>query len=281
MPPDSATSRPALPCAPRPCSLTGDPLKTLQLASELLPTALEWGQVLVAMALVPVSPADLYSSRLGGVYGSESVACPFVGGHDGVGIVRKVRWGSRRCTSKAAERCWVADRIPIVRPPPDLQPSLLLSLFLCGQVGPGVKQLAEGDVVLPLHAFAGTWRSLAVHKEKDLLRVGCMPAGGSAAAHLSAPAPVAAAGSAAAAALLRAAGADGRGGQQPGGLPAPAEHAQQPLRILQPAVVAATAAPATATVADALPLPLEYLAVSRELITAYRLLEQERLKVRG
>lgn len=35
----------------------------------------------------PISPADLYSARLGGVYGSEAVPPPFIGGHDGVGVV--------------------------------------------------------------------------------------------------------------------------------------------------------------------------------------------------
>lgn len=39
------------------------------------------------------------------------------------------------------------------------------------QVGPGVKGLSEGDVVLPLFPFAGTWRSAAVLKERQLLRV--------------------------------------------------------------------------------------------------------------
>ncbi len=41
----------------------------------------------------------------------------------------------------------------------------------CGQVGAGVKGLAEGDWVLPFRAFQGTWRDLAVWKEKDTLKV--------------------------------------------------------------------------------------------------------------
>ena len=43
--------------------------------------------------------------------------------------------------------------------------------FLC-QVGPGVVGLSEGDLVLPVHAFMGSWATARVWKEKDLLKVG-------------------------------------------------------------------------------------------------------------
>ena len=39
------------------------------------------------------------------------------------------------------------------------------------KVGPGVKSLAENDWVLPFKAGMGTWRSLAVWKESDILKV--------------------------------------------------------------------------------------------------------------
>lgn len=39
------------------------------------------------------------------------------------------------------------------------------------KVGPGVKSLVEGDWVVPLAPHAGTWRSLAALREKDLLRL--------------------------------------------------------------------------------------------------------------
>lgn len=39
------------------------------------------------------------------------------------------------------------------------------------KVGPGVKTLAENDWVLPFKAGMGTWRSLAVWKESDILKV--------------------------------------------------------------------------------------------------------------
>ena len=40
-----------------------------------------------------------------------------------------------------------------------------------------MKGLAEGDWVLPFRAFQGTWRDLAVWKEKDTLKVpaDCVP----------------------------------------------------------------------------------------------------------
>ena len=42
------------------------------------------------------------------------------------------------------------------------------------QVGDGVKDLAEGDVVIPARPHFGTWRTLAVCKAQDVLK---LPAG--------------------------------------------------------------------------------------------------------
>lgn len=39
------------------------------------------------------------------------------------------------------------------------------------KVGPGVKNLVEGDWVIPLRPGLGTWRSLAVWKEKHVFRI--------------------------------------------------------------------------------------------------------------
>ena len=41
-------------------------------------------------------------------------------------------------------------------------------------MGPGVKHLCEHDWVFPFKANLGTWRSLAIWQEKDLLK---MPVG--------------------------------------------------------------------------------------------------------
>lgn len=40
------------------------------------------------------------------------------------------------------------------------------------QVGPGVKELSEGDVVLPTEPLMGTFTQAAVVKAKQLVRVG-------------------------------------------------------------------------------------------------------------
>jgi NADPH:quinone reductase-like Zn-dependent oxidoreductase len=39
------------------------------------------------------------------------------------------------------------------------------------KVGPGVKNLSENDWVMPFKPGMGTWRSLAVWREKDLLKM--------------------------------------------------------------------------------------------------------------
>ena len=39
------------------------------------------------------------------------------------------------------------------------------------KVGPGVRNLSEGDWVIPAKAGLGTWRSLAVWKEKDTIKL--------------------------------------------------------------------------------------------------------------
>jgi trans-2-enoyl-CoA reductase len=62
----------------------------VEIVSEQLPPELGWGEVLLLVKYAPISPADTYSARLGGVYGSDSVEPPFVCGHDGVAEVAKV-----------------------------------------------------------------------------------------------------------------------------------------------------------------------------------------------
>lgn len=47
-------------------------------------------QVYVEMRVVPVTPADVYTMRLGGLYDDQSREPPFVAGHEGVAVVAKV-----------------------------------------------------------------------------------------------------------------------------------------------------------------------------------------------
>ncbi|KXZ54060.1 hypothetical protein GPECTOR_5g168 [Gonium pectorale] len=102
--------------------------ESLSLEAVPLPPELEWGHVLVHIKAAPINAADLYTARLGGVYGEDTAPkLPYVVGHDGVGVVAKV--------------------------------------------GPGVKSLSEGDMVLPLRPFAGCWATATVWPEKGLLRL--------------------------------------------------------------------------------------------------------------
>eukprot|EP00878_Enallax_costatus_P032601 GHUV01035843.1.p1 GENE.GHUV01035843.1~~GHUV01035843.1.p1 ORF type:complete len:246 (+),score=98.27 GHUV01035843.1:107-844(+) len=158
------------------CKGAGKPQQQLEVVSRPLPPDLEWGQVLLEFKYAHVTPADIYSIRLGGMYDETSKECPFVAGHDGVAAVAKV--------------------------------------------GPGVKDLAEGDVVLPTIPLLGTWTEAAVVQAKHVVRVGKLGS----------------------------------------------------CDAADRAKVAGTGAD-SATVADELPLPLEYLAVHRELLLAYKLLE--------
>jgi hypothetical protein len=50
----------------------------------------EWGQVLIEVKYAPVTPADIYTVRLGGMYDEDSKEPPFVAGHDAVAVVAKV-----------------------------------------------------------------------------------------------------------------------------------------------------------------------------------------------
>ncbi|KAI8471929.1 MAG: molecular chaperone [Monoraphidium minutum] len=123
------------------------------------------------------------------------------------------------------------------------------------RVGPGVKgALAEGDLVAPSGPLMGTWRAAAVWRAKALSRVGSLGA---------AWRDAAAGGAAAAAALCRDAAADAAAREEGGG-----------------AAGAAHVSPADGSggTGVSVPLPLEYLAVSRELVAAYRLLEMHDLK---
>ncbi|GAX80556.1 hypothetical protein CEUSTIGMA_g7993.t1 [Chlamydomonas eustigma] len=109
------------------CTGPGKPEDVLSVCSSALSPALEWREVAVDMVLCPINPADVYSARLGGVYGGDAVDAPYVGGHDGVGIVSKV--------------------------------------------GPGVKLLQPGDIVIPAKPFMGTWRTRVVWPEIDIVRI--------------------------------------------------------------------------------------------------------------
>ncbi|KIY94338.1 DnaJ-like protein [Monoraphidium neglectum] len=130
---------------------------------------------------------------------------------------------------------------------------------LVARVGPGVKgALAEGDLVQPAAPLMGTWRAAAVWRAKALTRVGSLGARWRDAAG---------GGGAAAAAICRdAAGAAGAANGGAGGKVRGEIKGDD-----------STSTSRLGGGVDVL-LPLEYLAVSRELLAAYRLLEMHDLK---
>lgn len=60
------------------------------MSSSLIPSELDWGQVLVRMLYAPIDAADSYMSMTGGSYGDASTALPYVAGQHGLGSVMKV-----------------------------------------------------------------------------------------------------------------------------------------------------------------------------------------------
>lgn len=64
--------------------------EAVKLCSTSLPAELEWGQVLVSMKYAPIDAADVYSTAMGGLYGSATATPPYVVGHHGIGTIFKV-----------------------------------------------------------------------------------------------------------------------------------------------------------------------------------------------
>lgn len=109
------------------CQKAGEATEVFKVSASPIPAALEWGQVMISVRATPISPADIYTARLGGEFGDDKATVPYTAGHDGVGVVQKI--------------------------------------------GPGVKDLKEGDWVLPFKTHLGLWRSLVVVDEKSLMKV--------------------------------------------------------------------------------------------------------------
>jgi len=124
----------------------GDPAAVLELQTEAIAKELEWSEVLVSLRAAPVNPADLYNVRMG--------STPYT--------VSRARARRRSATHG-----------------PQPQSDALKPPFVAGndglavvvKVGPGVKNLSENDWVMPFKAGMGTWRSLAVWREKDVLKM--------------------------------------------------------------------------------------------------------------
>lgn len=125
----------------------------------------------------PPARPPRHTIQTGGLYGGDAVEPPFVAGHDGVAVVVKVRRGlaggdarSTRCAGLEGQRgrererplaAWLPAAWPCSALSPSSPPALPRPRAPHPQVGPGVKALAENDWVVPAKPHLGTWRSLA------------------------------------------------------------------------------------------------------------------------
>lgn len=99
------------------------PTKSISIASEPIPSTLEWGEVLVNVRVAAINPHDVRRRA----EDDTVMNVPYIAGSDAIATIVKV--------------------------------------------GDGVKSLNEGDWVMPYNPNMGTWRSLAVWKEKDLIKL--------------------------------------------------------------------------------------------------------------
>ena len=120
-------------------SLREHPTRSIAIASEPIPATLEWGEVLVNVRVAPINPADV--RRNGGSGG---------GGGGGGSVI-------------------AIDDASAGVPLPHVAGSDAIATVV--KVGAGVKSLNEGDWVIPYKPSMGTWRSLAVWKEKDVVKL--------------------------------------------------------------------------------------------------------------
>eukprot|EP00898_Chlorokybus_atmophyticus_P000495 jgi/Chlat1/1446/Chrsp12S08681 len=128
-----AVPLPRVKCCQATVTRLGKPVEVVKMSFEELPAQLEYGQVLVTMLAAPISTTDLITCQVGS-------AVPMGG----------PRGGEAPAPPFAAG--WDA---------------------VC-TVGPGCTRLREGDWALPLaHPSGplGTWRPLAVLREKDLIKI--------------------------------------------------------------------------------------------------------------
>lgn len=117
------------------CTSIGSPQESLEVVSEAIPAELEWGEVLVNIRAAPINPLDLHTVATGATSAAGAAA-----GEEG----------------DTAAPPFVAGHD---------------GLGVVVKVGPGVKNLAENDWVFPFKHSMGTWRSLAVWREKDVLKM--------------------------------------------------------------------------------------------------------------
>ena len=127
------------------------------LSSAPIPATLEWGQVLVHVRASPINPADLAPSR---------------GAEAGSSLVNESR--DPRNASRDPLSALSIGRDRVLGSIHDASKTGVSGGDFVGEVlkvGAGVKNLAEGDWVLPRHPGLGAWRSLFCAQEKTLRKI--------------------------------------------------------------------------------------------------------------
>lgn len=127
------------------------------LSSAPIPATLEWGQVLVHVRASPINPADLAPSR-GAEAGSSLANASRDPGNDARDPLSALSIGRDRVLGS------IHDASKTATAGGDFVGEVL-------KVGAGVKNLAEGDWVLPRHPGLGAWRSLFCAQEKTLRKI--------------------------------------------------------------------------------------------------------------
>lgn len=127
------------------------------LSSAPIPATLEWGQVLVHVRASPINPADLAPSR---------------GAEAGSSLVNESRDPGNASRDPLSALSIGRDRV--LGSIHDASKTGVSGGDFVGEVlkvGAGVKNLAEGDWVLPRHPGLGAWRSLFCAQEKTLRKI--------------------------------------------------------------------------------------------------------------
>jgi len=115
-------------------------------------STLQWGEVLVSVRVAPMNGHDIYEEQM------SFITSNYASGSDmHKGSMLNPRKGVfENNTNESNEHCKI--------PGSDCLATVV-------KVGAGVKSLAEGDWVIPYVPNLGTWRTLAVWKEKDLIKI--------------------------------------------------------------------------------------------------------------
>lgn len=134
--------------------VAGHEKEALRVETTKIASTLQWGEVLVSVRVAPMNAHDIYEDHMSFITSNYGNNASDANVHkDSMLNPRKGAFENNM--NESNER-----KIP---------GSDCLATVV--KVGAGVKSLAEGDWVIPYVPNLGTWRTLAVWKEKDLMKI--------------------------------------------------------------------------------------------------------------